>query len=208
MASKFRVIRHKLQDRIFHWTMAVCILTLIVTGLSPLIGVEFDWVPIHWITGVFLTFIIFWHIFRSIFQQDLFSMWISFLDIKSVFKGIRSQDIPKPGKYSILQKLMHNSVTVITLIAIITGILLMIRVDTPFWERNPYLFSQSIWGWLYVLHGLSALCFISVILIHIYFALRPEKFFYTWSMLVGWISKEDFNNNHDDKLWTDREEIE
>lgn len=207
MAPSVKIIRHKLQDRIFHWVMAICIFTLIITGLFPIVGFEFDWVPIHWIAGVILTLIIFWHIFRSIFQQDLLSMWISFSEIKSIIKGIKSKTNIKSGKYSILQKLMHNGVTLITLIAIFTGILLMIRIDTPFWERNPYLFSQSIWGWIYVLHGLSTLCFVSVIIIHIYFALRPEKFFYTWSMLVGWISKKDFDNNHDDKLWSDREEI-
>ena len=31
----------------------------------------------------------------------------------------------------------------------------MKRVETPFFVRNPYLFSDMAWGWMYVLHGLA-----------------------------------------------------
>ena len=206
MSSGSKIVRHKLQDRIFHWAMALCMLMLIFTGISPVIGIEFDWVPIHWISGTIFTILIIWHLIRSIFFQDIFSMWISFSEIRSFIIAIFRNRVLKSGKYSIPQKLLHNTVTVISLVAIITGILLMVRIDTPLWERNPYLFDQSTWGWIYVFHGLSSLCFISIIIIHIYFAIRPEKFFYTRSMVFGSISKKDFDDNHDDKLWVNKEE--
>ena len=186
--------------------MALCMIMLIFTGISPVIGIEFDWVPIHWISGTIFTILIIWHLIRSIFFQDIFSMWISFSEIRSFIIAIFRNRVLKSGKYSIPQKLLHNTVTVISLVAIITGILLMVRIDTPLWERNPYLFDQSTWGWIYVFHGLSSLCFISIIIIHIYFAIRPEKFFYTRSMVFGSISKKDFDDNHDDKLWVNKEE--
>ena len=206
MSSDSKIVRHKLQDRIFHWVMALCMIMLIFTGISPVIGIEFDWVPIHWISGTIFTILIIWHLIRSIFFQDIFSMWISFSEIRSFIIAIFRNRVLKSGKYSIPQKLLHNTVTVISLVAIITGILLMVRIDTPLWERNPYLFDQSSWGWIYVFHGLSSLCFISIIIIHIYFAIRPEKFFYTRSMVFGSISKKDFDDNHDDKLWVNKEE--
>ncbi|MAI06951.1 MAG: hypothetical protein CBC47_07465 [Alphaproteobacteria bacterium TMED87] len=206
MSSDSKIVRHKLQDRIFHWVMALCMIMLIFTGISPVIGIEFDWVPIHWISGTIFTILIIWHLIRSIFFQDIFSMWISFSEIRSFIIAIFRNRVLKSGKYSIPQKLLHNTVTVISLVAIITGILLMVRIDTPLWERNPYLFDQSTWGWIYVFHGLSSLCFISIIIIHIYFAIRPEKFFYTRSMVFGSISKKDFDDNHDDKLWVNKEE--
>ena len=206
MSSGSKIVRHKLQDRIFHWAMALCMIMLIFTGISSVIGIEFDWVPIHWISGTIFTILIIWHLIRSIFFQDILSMWISFSEIRSFIIAIFRNRVLKSGKYSIPQKLLHNTVTVISLVAIITGILLMVRIDTPLWERNPYLFDQSIWGWIYVFHGLSSLCFISIIIIHIYFAIRPEKFFYTRSMVFGSISKKDFDENHDDKLWVNKEE--
>lgn len=206
MSSGSKIVRHKLQDRIFHWAMALCMLMLIFTGISPVIGIEFDWVPIHWISGTIFTILIIWHLIRSIFFQDIFSMWINFSEVRSFIIAIFKNKLLKSGKYSIAQKLLHNTVTVISLVAIITGILLMVRIDTPLWERNPYLFDQSTWGWIYVFHGLSSLCFISIIIIHIYFAIRPEKFFYTRSMIFGSISKKDFDENHDDKLWVNKEE--
>ncbi len=206
MSSDSKIVRHKLQDRIFHWSMAICMIILIFTGISPVIGIEFDWVPIHWISGTFFTILIVWHIIRSIFFQDIFSMWVGIEEVKSFFLSVLRNKLLKSGKYSLPQKLLHNTVTMISLIAIATGILLMIRIDTPLWERNPYFFDQSVWGWIYVFHGLSSLCFISIIIIHIYFALRPEKFFYTRSMIFGSITKKDFNENHDDKLWANKEE--
>jgi len=96
---------------------------------------------------------------------------------------------------------MHSAVTVFCLTALGTGLLMLVRIDTPFWERNPYLLSQSTWGWIYVLHGLAALVFVSIILLHIYFALRPEKLFYTRSMILGWITRKELEDNHDPALW-------
>ena len=206
MSSGSKIVRHKLQDRVFHWAMALCMIMLIFTGISPVIGIKFDWVPIHWISGAIFTILIIWHLIRSIFFQDIFSMWISFSEIRYFIIAIFRNRLLKSGKYSIAQKLLHNTVTVISLVAIITGVLLMVRIDTPLWERNPYIFDQSTWGWIYVFHGLSSLCFISIIIIHIYFAIRPEKFFYTRSMIFGSISKKDFDENHDDKLWVNKEE--
>jgi len=50
------------------------------------------------------------------------------------------------------------------------------RANT-FFTRNPYLFGDMTWGWMYVLHGLAGIGFVSLVTAHIYFAIRPEKLF-------------------------------
>lgn len=201
--SSDRITRHRLADRLFHWVMAATMLTLMATGLCPILGIEFDWVPIHWIAGVLLTITIVWHIIRSITQQDLKSIWIGPFELLKLAGSLKSGVFPRPGKYSVAQRMMHSAVTVFCMTALITGLLMLVRIDTPFWERDPYLLSQSTWGWIYVLHGLAALVFVSIITLHVYFALRPEKLFYTRSMILGWITRKELEENHDPALWTD-----
>jgi hypothetical protein len=37
--------------------------------------------------------------------------------------------------------------------------------------------------------------------VHIYFALRPEKLHFTRSMILGWITREEYRANHDTNRW-------
>jgi formate dehydrogenase subunit gamma len=78
---------------------------------------------------------------------------------------------------------------------------MMKRVRTPFFVRNPYLFSDMTWGWMYVLHGLAGIGFVGLVTVHIYFAIRPEKLFITKSMIFGTISRENYLEHHDPQRW-------
>ena len=196
-----RITRHKLIDRLFHWGMAATMIALMGTALCPILGLEFDWVPIHWIAGVILAVLIVWHTVRAIFQQDLMSMWVGPVELIKAVGALKRGDLPKTGKYSIAQRLMHKAVSAFGLAALVTGLLMLVRIDTPFWERDPYLLAQSTWGFIYVIHGLSAVIFFGLIMMHVYFALRPEKLFYTRSMILGWITRGEFNANHDAGMW-------
>ena len=82
---------------------------------------------------------------------------------------------PRAGKYPFDHRMYHHVIVVTTLAAIVTGLLMMVRIDTPFWTRNPYLFNDSIWGVMYVVHGLAGVSLIVLVAAHIYFAVRPEK---------------------------------
>lgn len=199
--SSDRITRHTLIDRLFHWAMAASMLTLLGTGLCPILGLEFDWVPTHWIAGVVLSVTVVWHVVRSILRKNLLSIWVGPIELVKALAAARSGLFPKPGKYSIAQRLMHSSVTIFCLTALVTGLLMLVRIDTPFWERDPYLLSQSTWGWIYVLHGLAALVFVSLIMLHVYFGVRPEKLFYLRSMVFGWITREELEKNHDPAQW-------
>ena len=181
--------------------MAASMLTLVGTGLCPILGIELDWVDIHWIAGLVLAATVVWHIIRAVLQQDLMSMWLGPVEFFKTVATLSKGKEPKPGKYSVAQRLMHHTVTILCLGALVTGFLLLFRIDTPLWERDPYLLAQSTWGWVYVVHGLAAVIFVAVILLHIYFALRPEKLFYTRSMILGWITRSELADNHDPARW-------
>lgn len=190
-----RVSRHDGIDRAFHWIMAVSVLVLLITGILPIIGIEFAWLTIHWIAGLVLTVSVVFHIIRSLFWQDLKSMWISPRDLKEPFDSSI-----KPGKYSLAQKSMHAAVTVLTLLVVVSGLVLFAMIDTPWWDRTNAL-SEATLGWMFFLHGLSTLALVAVIALHVYFGVRPEKLFYLRSMVKGWVSREELEANHDASRW-------
>lgn len=190
-----RVKRHDTIDRAYHWVMAISIFALLITGVLPIIGIEFAWLELHWIAGIVLTVVVVFHIIRSLFFKPLSTMWISGKDLKEPF------DDAKPGKYSLAQKGMHLVVTVLTLLVIASGIIMFLQIDTPWWERSNSL-SEATLGVVFFVHGISTLALIGVICLHIYFALRPEKLFYTRSMIKGWISRDELAANHDPQRWT------
>ncbi len=190
-----RVQRHEKIDRIMHWIMAISILVLLATGVMPIIGINFVWLTIHWISGLVLTAAVLFHILRSVFVKDLMSVWISPKDLNEPFDNSQ-----KPGKYSLAQKGMHLVVSVVTLVVIISGLYMFAMIDTPWWERSNAL-SESTLGWHFFLHGLSTLALIALVSLHIYFGLRPEKLFYLRSMYKGWISEDELSENHDPERW-------
>ena len=109
--------------------------------------------------------------------------------------------VPKPGKYLLLQKLYHHAIALVLLTTLGTGLVMMVKVDTPFWTRDPYWLSDDTWGVIYVLHGLAALTTITLIMAHVYFALRPEKLWQTRSMILGWITGAEYAAQHDPARW-------
>lgn len=201
------MIRHRLPDRLFHWLMAASVLTLLFTGFLPILGIKFAWVTVHWIAGLVLSAALVFHIIRALFWQDRLSMWVGFRDLTDAWRAIRQGFLRpgpapgKPGKYPFLQKMFHHGAAVIVLIAVITGILMMAKLDTPFWSRNPYFLSDQVWGVIYVLHGLASLCTITLVMVHVYFAIRPEKLWITRSMILGWITRDEYVENHDPDRW-------
>jgi cytochrome b subunit of formate dehydrogenase len=190
-----RVQRHEPIDRIMHWVMAISVLALLITGVLPIIGIEFAWLTLHWIAGLVLTAVVLFHILRSVLQKDLMSISISKSDLKEPF-----DENQKPGKYSVAQKGMHAAVTVATILVIISGLFMFAMIDTPWWDRTNSL-SESTLGWMFFVHGLSTLGLIALIVFHLYFTLRPEKLFYLRSMIRGWISEDELSANHDPERW-------
>ena len=80
---------------------------------------------------------------------------------------------------------------------ILTGAFMLFRVRTIFLPRNPYLFSDMTWGFMYVLHGLAGVGVITLVMVHVYFAIRPEKLDITKSMIFGSMSRDFYLQEHD-----------
>ena len=203
-----RVPRHSLAARVFHWCMSASMLTLLITAFVPVMGLEIPaWVTIHWIAGVALIATILYHIIHAIGWQDFWSMMnfgpSFFRDLFAQTKHLISASAPEPkaGKYPLDHRLYHHAVVVASLAAVVTGVIMMMRIDTPFFARNPYLMSDQTTGTIFVIHGVAGVGFIMLIATHIYFALRPDKRWIFWSMVRGWISRDAYAEHFDPNKW-------
>jgi len=197
--SSGRVLRHAAVDRWFHWITAATMLVLLATSLLPVVGIRFAWVEIHWIAGLVLIAALLFHAVRALTVQRVRLVVPRPADLGEL-SGNR-----RPGKYTLAQKLMHLAITIALLTAAVTGVLLMIKAGTPLFERDPYRFSIATWGVLTVLHDAAAYGSLFLVMLHIYFSLRPEKRMYLRAMTRGWMTREELRMNHD-PVKVDREE--
>ncbi len=202
-----RIPRHSLAARLFHWIMAAAMFVLLFTAFLPKLGVQFNWVTYHWIAGTVLTISILFHIVHASFYLDFWSIWPDRADLEDAGKRVRrflgqSAALPRKfAKYPLENKLYHGVVMLTGLAVIATGVCMMFRVRTIFFPRNPYLFSDMTWGLMYVLHGLAGVGLITLVIVHVYFAVRPEKLPITASMIVGSMSREFYLQEHDPARW-------
>jgi cytochrome b subunit of formate dehydrogenase len=203
-----RIPRHSLAARLFHWIMAASMFTLLFTAFLPKVGLQFDWVTYHWIAGSVLTVSILFHIFHASFWLDFWAIWPDKADLIDAWRRVRrfvgrpAQPPRRFAKYPLENKLYHGSIIATGLAAIGTGVFMMFRVRTIFFPRNPYLFSDMTWGLMYVLHGLAGVGLIALVMVHVYFAVRPEKLDITKSMIVGSMRREYYLKHYDPQRWT------
>ncbi|MEX2581668.1 MAG: cytochrome b/b6 domain-containing protein [Gemmatimonadota bacterium] len=203
-----KVERHTMVSRISHWILAVSTLVLLVTGFVPILGLQFPWVTIHWIAGLALAAYTIFHTVHALSKKGaLRSMWISGGELGEMWSRIRMMvarkepELTKPGKWGTENKAFHHLIMFAGLVVVATGLLMMLRVNTIFAPANPYILSDATWGVMFVLHGLASVVFVGAIMVHIYFALHPEKHWITWSMIRGWISRRDYVWHHDPNRW-------
>jgi cytochrome b subunit of formate dehydrogenase len=202
-----RIPRHSLTARLFHWVMAASMFTLLFTAFLPKLGVQFDWVTYHWIAGSVLTASIVFHIIHASFWLDFWSIWPDKADLVDAYRRTRrfmGQPAPPPqrfAKYPLENKLYHGAIIATGLAAIVTGVFMLFRVRTIFLRHNPYLFSDMTWGLMYVLHGLAGVGLIALVMVHVYFAVRPEKLDITQSMIFGTMRREYYLKHYDPQRW-------
>ena len=199
--------RHSLVARMFHWIMAASMLTLLFTAFLPRVGVQFQWVTYHWIAGAVLTVSILFHVIHASFWLDFWSIWPDGTDVEDARRRVlrffgRSAPPPRKfAKYPLENKLFHGVIILCGLSVIVTGVFMMFRVRTIFFPRNPYLFGDMTWGLMYVLHGLAGVGLIALVMMHVYFGLRPEKLPITKSMIFGWMDRDFYLQEHDPQRW-------
>jgi len=203
-----RLERHSVSARLSHWLMALAMFALLVTAFFPVLGIQFAWVTLHWIAGIVLLLAVLYHILHATLRQDFRAMWIEkgevaegMRDLRGFFRLSADSEQKRNPKYALDHKLYHHLAAIAGLAVIVSGVLMMIRIDTLFWNKNPYFLSDGTWGFIYVLHGLSGVALITLIMAHVYFAIRPEKRWMTQSMIRGWIGRDDYLRHHDPDQW-------
>jgi len=201
-----KIPRHSLAARLFHWVMAASMFVLLFTAFLPVVGVKFAWVQWHWIAGLVLTASILFHIIHASFFLDFWSIWVGPKDIPE-FKAELLRDFgheiggPKSGKYPLGNRLYHLAIVVTGLAVTITGMFMLKSVRTPFFVRNPYFIAENWRGFTYVTHGLGGVGLVGLVIAHVYFAVRPEKWWITKAMIVGWITRRQYLEHHEPSRW-------
>jgi cytochrome b subunit of formate dehydrogenase len=201
-----RIVRHTLAARLFHWVMAASMFVLLFTAFLPIAGVKFPWVQWHWMAGVVLIVSIVYHIIHASFFLDFWSIWVGPKDIPELKNELMREfgyDVPGPkdGKYPLGNRLYHLALVVTGLTASITGFLMLWNVQTPFFQRNPYRLSDFARGITYVSHGLAGVGLVGLVIAHVYFAVRPEKWWITKAMIVGYITRRQYLEHHEPSRW-------
>ena len=180
-------IRHRLPDRLYHWMMAAAVVLLGATAFLPILGIRFEWVPIHWWSGVMLTAAVLFHLYRVILVHGLREMTPGTDDARELLRYARGAGHAglAPAKYDALQKGYHFAAALIVLALVATGLVMLAKIDTVFWKRDPAILSDQTWGVIYVVHGAAALVLLFLFILHVYFALLPEHRAFLVAMLSG-----------------------
>lgn len=178
--------RHKAPDRAFHWVMAVSVIILAASAFLPILGIRFDWVPIHWITGIALVLAILFHLFRVALVHGFREMLPGGEDVREAVADLTGRAAGlKPAKYDAYQKGYHWASALAVLAVTITGVIMLLKIDTPFWRRDPSILSDQGWGIVYVIHGVGSLAILFLVILHIYFSILPEHRAMLKSMIAG-----------------------
>ena len=61
--------------------------------------------------------------------------------------------------------------------------------------------SDVAWGWTYVLHGLCGVALVGLVIAHVYMAVRPDNWWITKAMFVGWITRRQYLEQHEPSRW-------
>jgi formate dehydrogenase subunit gamma len=176
------------------------------TAFLPIIGIKFEWLTIHWTAGLVLAALVQFHIVRATIWQHLSRMMIDTSDIRNGWRSFvrlfgAAAAPGKQGKYNAAQKLYHAAVAVLVLALVATGLLMLLKIDTPWWRRNPYLLADDTWGLIYVVHDFAAMALVTMVMIHIYFAIRPDEWWASRAMFRGWITRREYEAHCDRARW-------
>lgn len=222
------VERFTAAQRASHWIMAISIFLLMLSGfvmmnpniaLRPIAGIS--WVDIHIVFSLVLIGYVVFHLGHVASKGNWREMWVGrreFEDLWLRFQNLigRTERYPKQFKYPSAQKLLHLGVTAATFGVLLTGFVLLRRVDVPvLWSSTrEFTFLGIHFGlgldqgglglveWSFVLHDLFAIGMVGLVLGHVYFALRPEEWGVTRSMITGTVPVETYAEKYSPRSWS------
>ena len=221
------VDRFTLAQRASHWVMAISIFAMMLSGfiimnnevtVKAVAGIS--WLTIHIISAVVLIAYVVFHIAHVTYKGTWEKMWVGSKEAKDLITRFRNLigltgEYPRQFEYPSAQKLLHWGVTAATFGIIFTGLVLWRRVEVLalFWEpTREFTFlgiefglgtadSLGLVSWSFVLHDLFAAGMLALVMGHIYFALRPNEWEITKSMITGKVTVEEYAEKYSPSSW-------
>lgn len=221
------VHRFTATQRASHWIMAISVFLLMLSGflimnsevtVRAVFGAS--WLLIHEVAAVVLMGYVVFHLGHVAYKGTWGAMWFGMRDVRDLWVRLQNfvgltEDYPKQFKYPSAQKALHWAVTGTTLGLIVTGLVLLRRVRTPFWDpAREFTFLGVEFGlgtatvegmglvpWSFVLHDFLAVATLALVMGHIYFALRVREWAITKSMITGYVSVEAYVEKYSPESW-------
>lgn len=209
------VIRFSVAKRIAHVILFITLIMLMISGLSLsfynsgfgrfIIGLEGGYENrglLHIIFAVLLIIISVYHVLYLIFsekgQQEISNLKYRKQDFKNFVIGLKynfgvSKEKPKFGKYNLSQKFQYWGVIFGSLLMILTGMVLLLKV-----KGVGMIVPKWLWDITNIVHSNEGLLIFLVLFVwHIYDVhLSPGVFPMSKVWLNGKMSKEDLKKDH------------
>ena len=213
--NKEYIIRFSVADRIAHVILFITLIMLMISGLSLsfynsgfgrfIIGLEGGYEKrgyLHIIFAVLLIILSVYHIFYIIFsdkgQQEISNFKYRKQDFKNYVMSFKynfglSKEKPKFGKYNMSQKFQYWGVIFGSLLMILTGIVLLLKV-----KGVGMIVPKWLWDITNIVHSSEGLLIFLILFVwHIYDVhLSPGVFPMSKVWLNGKMSKEDLKKDH------------
>lgn len=222
------VERFTATQRASHWIMAVSVFVLMLSGflmmnpdvtIRAFVGVS--WLDLHVLFSLVLIGYVVFHVGHVAYKGTWKAMWIGRREVEDLI--VRGKNLvgvvdeyPRQFEYPSAQKFLHLGVTVSTLAIVGTGLVILRRVDVPvLWDATREFsvlgvhFSHATgepgWGlvtWSFVFHDLFAILLVGLVLGHVYFAIRPDEWGITRSMVTGHVTVDTYAEKYSPNSWT------
>jgi formate dehydrogenase subunit gamma len=213
--NKDYVIRFSLAERIAHIILFITLIMLMISGLSLsyynsgfgrfIIGLEGGYSNrglLHIVFAVLLMVISVYHILYLIFsekgQQEICKIKYRAQDFKNFIISLKynfgiSKEKPQFGKYNLSQKFQYWGVIFGSLLMILTGMVLLLKV-----KGVGMIVPKWLWDITNIIHSNEGLLIFLVLFVwHIYDVhLSPSVFPMSKVWLNGKMSKEDLKKDH------------
>jgi formate dehydrogenase gamma subunit len=162
-----------------------------------------SWLRLHelfaglFVVGVFL------HIGFSLTQGEPRSMWFERGDFSDLMKMTgyafgRQTKYPHFGKYDVVQKLYHLTLSILVGVLIVSGFLLTLNAEVILTLSHDWM------RWQRLLHDASSFLIIGMTMMHAYLRLLKANWPTLVAMLTGTVSLEYFRRHHDYNRWSPR----
>jgi cytochrome b subunit of formate dehydrogenase len=218
--------RFTLAQRASHWVMAISIFALMLSGfiimnadVTVKIIAGLSWLTVHIVSAIVLIGYVLFHLGHVAYKGTWGKMWIGTKEAKDLAVRLKNlfgltETYPRQFEYPSAQKLLHWGVTGASLGVILTGFVLWRRVEElALWESTrEFTFlgiefglgtvdAPGLVAWSFVLHDFFAVGMLALVMGHIYFALRPNEWEITKSMITGRVTVEEYAEKYNPTSW-------